>query len=330
MIEAEKLNAWAPSLALVFEQWRSLLRSGELMPWEFVAHYLLIFVFLNRPRESWRSSRTQSAKPLALGIEGRPNRQGCSLMVSSVLEAFRAHPEISNLAAWADCSYWVYGDMRSLRGVPEKVLFCLRGWREGKFQIDLLFRIPTAQELLAIQVLGRRCVTALVETSEISQPVETGRDVWSFCLHDLLHGSHFFSDGGHQMAQRYLSHFFLEAWTKSSLKQWVLEDSDFGQEFVYVAADMNAHPVYIFLCFYAQALNYYKRRLGVPLAHALSAAAEVDWQKFWRSFLLEFVTDEAIIDIFADLARTSHSGLKLAQLEKALLIYAAPFCFKKT
>jgi hypothetical protein len=279
MIEIEKMRQWAPGLAPLFQEWQQLLLQGKVPAWEFVAHYLLLFVFLNRPTEKWPQYKLLSS--------GQSESSVCfSKTVNAHLMGLVSEVQ---LAAWERCRHWVYSDMKSLRGVPEKVLQSLRGWRDGSYELQLMFEIPSAQELLRIQQGGRRCVSVLVKKTEIEGPVETGRDVWSFCLHDLLHASHFFGEPKYFQAQRFLSAFFLQAWEHSPLGQWLEKDPEFSREFIYVAADMNAHPVYILYSFYAKVLAFYKRQRGVSESEVLAPEAELLWRRFWSDWLAQLV-----------------------------------------
>ncbi len=285
MIEEEKLKQWAYPLSVVFEIWKKEVEAGELASWEFVARYLLIFVFLNRPMEKWSKRKDLSAE--------ETNRK--DKMYLQVSDAFAGLFTKEQLLKWNDSCTWVYGDLRQLRGVPEKVLKSLRGWRDCEFDLFVLHYVPSAEELLKFQVQGKRCVTALVTEEQIPIPVEEGRDVWSFCLHDLLHASHFFGDPKQNLSQRYLASFFLKAWQYQGFQNWLAEDQKFALDFTYVAADMNAHPVYIFMSFYAKVLECYKRQNGYQENELLSSADECRWSLFWQTFLFDItMSTEAV------------------------------------
>src|SRR6185503_10719345 len=51
---------------------------------------------------------------------------------------------------------------RRIRGVPEAVVRGLFAWDRGERPVDMLFEVPAARRLLALQARGRRCV-CLVE-----------------------------------------------------------------------------------------------------------------------------------------------------------------------
>lgn len=286
MIEESKLKEWAPTLAPLFLDWQSLVRSGYWQDWEFVAHYLLAFVFLNRPMESWRSASTAPGADSTKLDPKLSKPSWFSMAENTAMVGFSQIVGASAAQRWPEAARWVYGSMNGLRGVPEKVLRSLRGWKAGTHDLVLCHHVPTAQELLAMQWQGRRCVSALVREEEILRPVEEGRDVWSFCLHDLLHASHFFDEAMGQESQRALSWFFLRLWKTPILLDLLQFDEVFAREFEYIAADMNAHPVYIFLSFYAKTLEAFKRQRGITLQRKLSDSEESLWQNWWLKLLV--------------------------------------------
>jgi hypothetical protein len=277
MIEEQQMRAWAPALAPLFARWRERYDRGELRDWEFAAHYFFLFVFLQRPQEKWSQQKLLTSL----------NSPNLVPLAADVQEFLGSEGLGSPREDWGRGASWVYGDMRSLRGIPDKVLQSLRGWRQGTHALHLRFDIPSAPALLRQQVQGQRCVSVLISKEELEAPVETGRDAWSFCLHDLLHASHFFAEPKYHRAQRYLSHFFLQAWEQSPLGPWLLADPEFSSEFIYVAADMNAHPVYILASFYAKVLAHFKRMNGFVVTEPLAPEAEAHWRGFWVDFLRE-------------------------------------------
>ena len=50
---------------------------------------------------------------------------------------------------------------RRVRGVPEDVVRGLFAWDRGERPVDLMFEVPAARRLLALQARGRRCVCLL-------------------------------------------------------------------------------------------------------------------------------------------------------------------------
>lgn len=312
MIPKEHLEVWAKPLEEIFAQWLVWHQRGQLAEWEFATFYLLIFVFLERPEESWSYSKTR------VNFSRAHSRELIDELNWGVVTCLKNYNLHSNPDLWLKCSSWAYGDMMQLRGVPEKVLWSLRHWRLGSYALALMHRVPSSMELLKMQVQGQRCVTALINAREIRTPVEQGRDVWSFCLHDLSHASHFFARQSESLAQRYLSWFFLRAWTDSSLAKAISSDSILEKQFSYVAADMNAHPVYLFYSFYAIVLGYFKRSLGYSERQNLLATDELAWKFFWRDLLRELVPSSEMANDLSILAQGLDQQVAHAHIDRVL------------
>jgi hypothetical protein len=294
MIEQEQLNQWAPALSRLFNDWRASKEAGRLRDWELVGLYLVVFVFLHRPREKWR--------PAARVFEPR---EGCWAMVEQTgAQHLKSLVSDEKAREWAACASWVWGAMPALRGVPEKVLRSLRGWRAGRFPLRLFHRVPLAMELLQLQVLGERCVSLLLAESEIQQAVEEGRDVWSFALHDLLHADHFFGQPEWIGSQRFLSDLFLRVLQSEFFIAAQDIDPEYRAALEYVAADMNAHPVFIFLSFHAKTLEHFKRQKAVSLSSKLSIALETEWREFWCRGLKTLALTPTQWEVFADMGKT--------------------------
>lgn len=282
MLKKEQLQIWAEPLAEMFHVLQKDTQEQRIEEWEFVAFYVLVFVFLNCPNEKWTPKTRMNRKHL-LNLDVDRTDYFVQLGSGKLFEVCGSLQKDQ----WAHCCGWLYGDMKSLRGVPEPVLHSLREWRAGRYNLFQLFFIPSAQELLVDQIQGKRCVTTLIECCQIPEPAETGRDVWSFCMHDLLHASHFFGAPEYLPAQRFLASFFLKAWEKSILKELLRVDSVLLKEFTYVAADMNAHPVYLVMSFYTAIRDHFKRRHLTDVKARMSPELETVWKGFWHSFLLE-------------------------------------------
>ena len=76
---------------------------------------------------------------------------------------------------------------RRVRGVPEPVVRGLFAWDRGQRPVDLLFEIPTARHLLALQARGRRCVCLVEDAAALAHGDPRHSDGLTFALHDLCH-----------------------------------------------------------------------------------------------------------------------------------------------
>lgn len=130
-----------------------------------------------------------------------------------------------------------------LRRLPDVVPQALLAWSRGERRVDLLFHIPTARDVLALQAQGRRCVSLLDDTTNPA-PHEDGL---AFAVHDLCHLEKF-ADPAQHTAQvgffaavsRALADPRFQELEKSLDAQWA-EDRN------HVIADMNGSAVFLFL-----------------------------------------------------------------------------------
>lgn len=306
MFDEVKRKEWALPLKKVFDEWKILLDSGGIEPWEFIAYYLLIFVFLKSPKEKLKRDPNKECNGIKYEI-----------LKTSVYSAFRGVLSEKHLMNWEYCLTWPQSEMKNLRSIPEKVLWSLRNWRLQRIDLILVHHIPTPHELLSLQIQGKRFVSALIQEHEIEALVEEGRDVCSFCLHDLLHASHFFGDVKFIYAQRYLSYFFLQVLDQSEFANWLKLDQQFSNEFLYVAADMNAHPVYIFYSFYSKFIEFFKRKQGYSSNDTLSCSDEILWIEFWSKFLEKLNLNKNTFEVFISIGKDKAQNAII--LEKTLL-----------
>jgi len=132
---------------------------------------------------------------------------------------------------------------RELCRVPRAVPTALCAWSDGARPVDLLFRIPTARELLRLQARGRRCVS-LLDEGVSTAPHEDGL---AFVVHDLCHLEKFMEPAHHDeqvglftLLDRALDHPRFVA-LQATL------DADWDDARDHVLADMNGSAVFLFL-----------------------------------------------------------------------------------
>lgn len=132
---------------------------------------------------------------------------------------------------------------RELCRVPRAVPTALCAWSDGERPVDLLFRVPTARELLRLQARGRRCVS-LLDDGVSTAPHADGL---AFAVHDLCHLEKFMDPAHHTeqvgffaLLDRGLDHPRFAALQASLDALWI-DDRD------HVLADMNGSAVFLFL-----------------------------------------------------------------------------------
>jgi len=135
---------------------------------------------------------------------------------------------------------------RRVRGVPEPVVRGLFAWDRGQRPVDLLFEIPPARHLLALQARGRRCVCLVEDAAALAHGDPRHPDGLTFALHDLCHLEKFVAPEHHagQVGFFRLVERALAAPAMIALEQDL--DDTWRAERDYVIADMNGSAVFLF------------------------------------------------------------------------------------
>ena len=135
---------------------------------------------------------------------------------------------------------------RRVRGVPEDVVRGLFAWDRGERPVDLLFEVPSARGLLALQARGRRCVCLLEDAAAHAHGDPRHPDGLTFALHDLCHLEKFVAPEHHtgqvgffRLVDRALATAAMTALDGELDDTW-RADRD------YVIADMNGSAVFLF------------------------------------------------------------------------------------
>jgi hypothetical protein len=135
---------------------------------------------------------------------------------------------------------------RRVRGVPEDVVRGLFAWDRGERPVDLLFEVPPARRVLALQARGRRCVCLLEDAAARAHGDPRHPDGWAFALHDLCHLEKFVAPEHHagqvgffRIVERALDDPAMIALDRELDDAW-RADRD------YVIADMNGSAVFLF------------------------------------------------------------------------------------
>lgn len=146
-----------------------------------------------------------------------------------------------------------------LKSVPLDCQEGLLGWLEGLYPLDLRLDIPSPQEMLAHQCLGRRFVTFRPEPEMLFVPIGRHAGSLEFALHDLEHAHKFFSDALLMAGQ---VHFFqhIQKAINDGIFADLQSDSRFSAEFDYLISDMNSHPLHLWKYLKAIVMNACHRR----------------------------------------------------------------------
>lgn len=141
----------------------------------------------------------------------------------------------------------------ALKSTPEAVNRALLCWSGGSYPLELMFRIPSALEVLEQQKNGRRCVTVLSSATRAGKYIMGERDTLSFTMHDLIHADHFYHHNECYNGQLAL-YGFLD-YCKDDFTE-LLKNPEFEREFEYLIADMNAYAIHSLKCLKAAIIYY--------------------------------------------------------------------------
>jgi hypothetical protein len=258
-----------------------LWKSKKLSDIEMVGAYLLTFIFLRRPTDFLGGFHNLPLpQRVASGVSGKfiisTLRQTLpeELMVAKSLRPLETESDfVSTLCA------------HSWRSIPFSVQKSLSAWQCGFYPLNLLTYLPSADDVLAMQAQGQRCVSMLLKPEEIHSFVEEGRDVLGFIVHDLIHADHFFHDPARAQAQIDFCQKLLEVLKLPAIQHMLFIDDVFRKEFHYLMSDMNSVPLHLLKTLKAVLLGYFKRQNDGNMKQALAASAEIQFADCYRQVL---------------------------------------------
>ncbi len=228
LISLEALKREAEQTFPLVAELKGKLEAGHIAAWDFVASYILIFQRL-RLSKLWPGSRLP--------------RWLCNKSLSLDLQLFNE---------------------RSIRGIPLEANRALVRWSQGEIPLTLLFHTPNAHEILDMQCLGRRCITAVVKKNELASFVMGERDPLGFVIHDLIHADKFYNDENRLDGQ---IKFYLDIREEfhRGVYNSLLADSKFEADFHYIISDMNSHPSHMKQTLAAAIRNAHQRENQIPI-----------------------------------------------------------------
>lgn len=183
---------------------------------------------------------------------------GCDVISDRALARLHLHRESATVR-----DFWMKAHLHK---IPDHVALCIDSFYFGLRPLRLMFRIPSPEELLAMQAEGSRCVSALISSKMLTQ-IFGHRDCLEMLLHDLAHMEKFVEAGRFWQQVGFFS--FLHAsvaplhlkWREVLGKRWELS-------WHYVSADMNAVANHMLMTLKAQLMVAMARKTlldaGIP------------------------------------------------------------------
>ncbi len=126
------------------------------------------------------------------------------------------------------------------RGIPDSARLSLLQWVRNDYPLQLLGYIPNVDEVFAMQLLGKRCVTFFMQADELLLD-HHGRDALSFVVHDLIH-AHEFYENRQRTKQQIGFYLWLQSISSIDALQYLIHSSkEFKEYWDYLRSDMNSY-----------------------------------------------------------------------------------------
>jgi len=197
---------------------------------DLCARYILAHLARRWPAR-WLSSPRRNFS------SGSPGQLVAELKAAAIDLTFRQEHRLATLDSVEELFRAYY-----FRGVALDSHEGMVGWIEGRYPLTLLLDVPTPNEMLAYQCLGRRYVTLPLRECDQLRPHGRHADACDFLLHDLEHAHKFFADAEIHRGQ--VRFFRALQISLPAFAQWE-EDSTFVKDLDYLKSDMNSHPVHL-------------------------------------------------------------------------------------
>jgi hypothetical protein len=211
------------------------LKNKELSPMDFTTLYLLLFLRIRSPKNYLQQKSKQSSlHSLPKLLDIIPNEFELTDWEKTKLE------NISGLELFLNFS---------LKGFPLSINRSMINWYEKKWDIVLWSKIPSAKELLFMQVENKRVLTLIQMPDKLFTHILGKRDPLSFALHDLMHADHFFNNEESVKGQLGFYHLVSKIYDDVDLSALCEKNKLFKEEFDYVVSDMNAYIIHMLKSF---------------------------------------------------------------------------------
>lgn len=234
LVSEEVLRNEASSILAQAAPFQDLLASSKICHTDFTALYIILYLSHRYPG-TWLGSKQSSQKIAGVLLKDLPLTFEPN--ISDRLKEVETLPEI--FAQFA------------LKSTPLAVNRALTSWWSGKYQLELMFRIPSPWEVLEQQIEAKRCVTTLLDR-RIEKYILGERDSLSFTMHDLIHADHFFYHNNcfeGQLGVYGLLH--------KTYAYFDLSHKEFAAEFEYLISDMNAYAIHLLKCLKSAMIHYF-------------------------------------------------------------------------
>lgn len=160
-------------------------------------------------------------------------------------QIFLDTPILKNSKLPIDLNLMDFLNEYKVKAIPESCFRSLCFISTQRYPLFVTESVPTPQELLQIQISGRRIVSINEDFESWPTTLYSDRDFLGFILHDLIHADHFFLAPLHRDGQLGF-YIYIQNFLQDETLQLLLESSAFRSGFEYIISDMNSHPVHLF------------------------------------------------------------------------------------
>lgn len=210
--------------------------STNLIPYEIATSYFILFLKALHPH-NWLQKKSQVKNNVT-----ESNR----ILLNYLPQTFELnHFEQEKLKFVSTLDFF---ENFNFKGIPLSVNRAFINWIFNPRQIELLYYIPSAVEILELQANKKRCLT-LLDVNYHNPPFKNNqRDPLSFLIHDMDHADHFFRYPELIKGQMGFYQMMKKAYNYPLLQKTIATNPVFKKEFEYIASDMNGYVIHLMKC----------------------------------------------------------------------------------
>lgn len=238
-------------LAPIFEDLWSRLTAGQLSEAELCGAQVLLF--LASRRKGQPMARYKQASQAHQGLPIKDLVDGTNLGRLDVNLSIREFYETYELIC-----------------IPLGIQRAIREWLRGQYPLHLRPSIPSPEEMLELQSVGRRCISVFIQAADL-QALHSGKEAFEFLLHDLEHADKYFWSAELKTGQKQFFTELLTCWRQGLFNTLAATDQEFQRQLHYLMADMNSHPLHMIKYLKAVLLCHFLRNEGKSQNERLSA-----------------------------------------------------------
>lgn len=268
----------APLLRPRLRRLRELHRSGTISVPDACVAYLVAYLQVRYGPAAWLAGRRQTLPPVtpAHHVAVGPRHSSMNMAdphLRGVIDPLN-NRQLSQLRLGKEASFQDLLGAARLRRVPEYVPRCLFNFYAGLRPLELLWRVPSSEQILELQASGRRCISALASEKAL-QIIFGHRDCLEMLMHDCAHAEKFVEHGMYwqqvgffEFLRSTVASMHERTWSATWGHRWRLS-------WRYISSDMNAVATHLFHTLRAPLMCAVARNT-LRQAQCLDAATEAE------------------------------------------------------